>query len=114
VFIAFLALFASADIPHKPDRVVGIVAAVLAVLMFVFLLRRPYVAIVRSDGSLTFKCLTGSKQTTISRISRIGIVRGVRGGGSWIFYFDGTRAVLGDVGGLQLKRYLIARNPALG
>ena len=114
VFIALCALLASSDIPRQPDRIFGIVAAVLAVVFIVFFLRRPYVAIVRGNDSLTFKSLTGSKETTISRVSRIGVIMGSRGGGSWAFYFDGTKAVLGDIGGLRLKRYLVARNPALG
>ena len=67
IFIAFLALLALADIPHKADRTYGVVAAVLAVLLIVVFVRRPYVAIARRDGSLTFKALIGSKDTTISR-----------------------------------------------
>jgi hypothetical protein len=114
VFIAFLALIAQAEIPHRATRVVGIGAVVFIVVFIVFLLRRPYAAIVRRNGSLTFKSLSGSKETTLSRVSRIGVITGSRGGGSWVFYFDGTRAVLGDIGGLRLKRYLIAYNPALG
>ena len=114
VFIAFFALLALADIPHRADRPFGIGAAVFAVLFAVFFLRRPYVAIARRDGSLTFRTLIGSKDTAIARISRIGHTTGGRGGSSWIFYFDGTRAVLGDLGGLRLKRYLVARDPALG
>jgi hypothetical protein len=113
VFIAFLALIAQAEIPHRATRVVGIGAVVFIVAFIVFLLRRPYAAIVRRNGSLTFKSLTGSQETTLSRVSRIGVIMGNRGG-SWVFYFDGTRAVLGDIGGLRLKRYLIAYNPALG
>jgi hypothetical protein len=114
VFIAFLALLAQADIPHRATRVFGIGAVVLIVVFIVFLLRRPYVAIVRRNGSLTFKSLSGSKETTLSRVSRIGVITGGRGGGSLVVYFDGTRAVLGDIGGVRLKRYLIAYNPALG
>ena len=111
VFVVFLTLVAAASISHQASRVLGIGAAVLAVLMAVFWVRRPYVAIVRPDGSLTFKALLVSKETTISRVSRIGLSTGGRGGSSWIFHFDGTRASLGDIGGKALMRYVVNCNP---
>jgi hypothetical protein len=113
VFMAFLTLIAISSIPHRAGRPIGIGAAVLAVLFAVWFLRRPYVAIARSDGSLTFKTLTGSKVTTVSSVSRIGLSTGARGGSSWIFHFDGDRAVLGDIGGKALERYVVERNPAV-
>jgi hypothetical protein len=113
VFVLFFTLIAVSAIPNHSGRAVGIVAAVLAVLFVVLFSRRPYVAIVRPDGSLTFKALVGSKETAISRISRIGLRTGTRGAASWIFYFDGTTAPLGDIGGRALARYVTARDPTV-
>jgi hypothetical protein len=76
-------------------------------------LRTPYVAIARPDRSLTFRAVTGSVTTSISRISRITLSTGARGGESWFFYFDGTRAKLADLGGRALARYVIDNNPAV-
>jgi hypothetical protein len=113
VFIGVFVLVAVAALPNHASRPVGIGAAVLAVLFLGFA-RRPYVGIVGPDGSLTFKALVGSKQTTISRVTRVGLRSGgARGGSSWIFHFDATKAVLGDIGGSRLARYVIACNPAV-
>jgi hypothetical protein len=76
-------------------------------------LRRPYLATAGSDGSLTFKSLTGSVSTKVSHVTRIGLSSGARGGASWIFYFDGTRATLGNLGGKALARSVIDQNPAV-
>jgi hypothetical protein len=113
VFVVFFTLIAVSALPSRSGRAIGIVAAVLAILFAVTFSRRPYVAIVRPDGSLTFKALIGSTETAISRVSRISLRTGARGASSWIFEFDGTRALLGDIGGRGLARYVIERNPAV-
>ena len=114
VFVVFFILIAMSAIPDPAGRPIGIAAAVLAVLFAFFFSHRPYVAIVRHDGSLTFKALIGTKETAISRVSRIGLSAGARGTSSRIFYFDGTRAVLGDIGGSALARYVTERNATVG
>jgi hypothetical protein len=113
VFVIFFTWIAISAIPTHSGRPIGIGAAVLAVLFVLIFSRRPYVAIVLPDGSLTFKALIGSKQTAISRVTRIGLRTGARGAASWIFEFDGTRALLGDIGGKALARYVIECNPAV-
>jgi hypothetical protein len=113
VFVGFFTLIAVSAIPNDSGRPIGIGAAVLAVLFALIFSRRPYVATVRQDGSLTFKALIASKETAISRVSRIGLSTGARGVSSWIFQFDGTSAKLGDIGGSALAHYVIERNPAV-
>lgn len=113
VFIVFCAVVARFAIPDRGGRVFGIAAAVFGLLLLVFLLRVPYAAIVRSDGTLTFKGLTGSTTTQVSRVNRITVYTGGRGGSMWYFYYDGGRTRLGDVGGRALARYLIGVNPAI-
>lgn len=44
-------------------------------------------------------------------MTRIALRTGGRGASSWIFQFDGTTALLGDIGGKALARYVIDRNP---
>jgi hypothetical protein len=111
VFVAFFILIAVSELSSHSGRSVGIGAAILAVLFVLIFSRRPYVAIARRNGSLTFKALVGSKNTAISRISRIQYrTGGPRGGSSWAFQFDGTEAVLADFGGKALARYVIERN----
>jgi hypothetical protein len=93
-------------------RLIGIACTAIAVFAALSALRTPYVAIVGPDGSLTFRTLTGSKETGISRVSRVG--RRVRGRAStWVFEFDGTSASLSDVGGRALAHYVIERNPSV-
>ncbi len=111
VFIAFFAVVAITALPKRASMTVGIVAAILAVLSVLFFLQRPYVAKVWPDGSVIFKAVGLSKETTVSRISSIRLSTGGRGGSTWYFYFEGTRAGLGDIGGRQLARYVIERNP---
>jgi hypothetical protein len=91
----------------------GIGAAAFVVLVALGFARRPYVASVRPDGTLTFKAFFGSTDTTLARVSRIALSTGGRGRSSWVFSFDGTTAVLGDLGGRALARYVIERNPAV-
>ena len=116
VFIVFFSVIALSAIPDASGRVVGIVAAVIAMLFVVLALRMPYVAIAGPDGSLTFKALGRMTETSIAQVSRISYRRsgGARAGGSiWLFYFDDTRAQLGNWAGRSLARYVIARNPAV-
>jgi hypothetical protein len=113
VFVVIFAMIARFALPDPSGRPVGIGAAVLALLLAVLFLRTPYVAIVSPDGSLTFKALTRTSETSISRISRIGLSTGARGASSWIFQFDGSTARLGDIGGRALARYVIDRNPTV-
>jgi hypothetical protein len=113
VFVGFFALIAVSAIPDHAGRPIGIGAAVLAVLFSLIFSRKPYVAIVRYDGTLMFKALVGSKETAISRVTRIALRTGSRGASAWIFQFDGTTALLGDIGGKALARYVIERNPTV-
>jgi hypothetical protein len=113
VFVLLFTWIALSAIPTHSGRPIGIGAAVLAVLFALIFSRRPYVAIVLPDGSLTFKALIGSKETAISLVTRIGLRTGARGATSWIFEFDGTRALLGDIGSKALARCVIERNPAV-
>jgi hypothetical protein len=113
VFVGIFAVIARFALPDPSGRPIGIGAAVLALLFAVLFLRTPHVAIVSPDGSLTFKALTLTRETSVSRISRIGLSTGARGASSWTFQFDGSTARLGDIGGRALARYVIDRNPAV-
>jgi hypothetical protein len=93
------------------QREIGFVFVALAVFATVAALRVPYVAIVRSDGSLTFKALTRTVTTNLSRVERITRSSGARGGTTWIFYFDGTRAQLNNRSGRALAGYVVQHNP---
>lgn len=110
IFICVLTVIALAAIPTRSGRTVGIIAAIVAALLVVIFIRRPFVATARPDGSITFRALLGSRQTTVSRISRIWIRTSGRGY-SVVFEFDGTRALLADLGGSALARYVVERNP---
>ena len=113
VFVLFCAVVARFAIPDRGGRPIGVGAAIFGGLLIIFALRVPYVAIVSSDGALTFKALTGATRTDVSRINRITVYTGGRGGSMWYFYYDGGRARLGDVGGRALARYLVELNPAI-
>jgi len=110
IFILVLTVIALAAIPTRGGRTVGIIAAIGAALFLVTFIRRPFVATARPDGSIMFRALLGSTQTTVSRISRIWIRSSGRGY-SVVFEFDGTRALLADLGGSALARYVVERNP---
>lgn len=111
IFVFVCVLVAVAELPSHAGRVAGILAAVLAVLLLILFLRRPYVAEASPDGSIVFRAIAGSKVTTVSRITRIGLTTGGRAGSSWVFHFDDTKAVMGDIGGKGLARYVIECNP---
>jgi hypothetical protein len=74
-------------------------------------LRQPYVAILRPDGSLTFKALTRRITTTVDAIYRVSITGGR--GRSYVFHFDDRKASLGMFGGQTLSRYLVERDPSI-
>jgi hypothetical protein len=93
---------------HGP---IGIIFLAFAVGVAVMALRVPYVAIAHPDGSLTFKALTRSVTTNFSHVERIVHRSGGRGGSSWVFYFDGTRAQLNNWAGRTLAGYVVDRNP---
>jgi hypothetical protein len=90
---------------------IGIAFLAVAVGAAVMGLRLPYAAIVRPDGSLTFKALTRVITTSLAHVDRITRNSGGRGGTAWVFYFDGTRAQLNDRGGRRLAAYVAAHNP---
>jgi hypothetical protein len=113
VFVGIFVMIARSALPDPAGRPIGIGAAALALLLALVFLRTPYVAIVSPDGSLTFKALTRTKETSISRISRIELSTGANGASSCIFQFDGSTARLSDIGGSALARYVIDRNPAV-
>ncbi len=90
---------------------IGIVFAAVAIGSALIGLRIPYVAIARPDRSLTFKSLTRTISTNLSHVERITRQSGGRGGSSWVFYFDGTRAQLNNRSGRILAGYVVDRNP---
>jgi hypothetical protein len=114
LFIGAFGLLGGFALSAPTGRTAGIVLTSVAVLATLFAVKTPYMAVVDPDGSLTFRAITGSKETNISRISGIGLSTGARGGSSWIFRFDGTTAALGDIGGRALARYVTERNPSVG
>jgi len=93
---------------HPP---IGIIFLAFAVAVAIMALRVPYVAIALPDGSLTFKALTRSVTTNLSHVERIVHRSGGRGGSSWVFYFDGTRAQLNNWAGRTLAGYVVDHNP---
>jgi hypothetical protein len=107
VFLLVAALFMISAGP--PGVLFGLLFAVLVALIAT---RTSYLAIVHSDGSLTFKSLIGSKNTNVSRVTRIAFGRN-RGGASWTFEFDGTKAQLVGNAGKALARCVISSNPGV-
>ena len=93
------------------QAVIGVVFAAITVGICLVGLRIPYVAIVGPDGSLNFKALTRTVTTHLSHVQRITRTSGGRGGSSWIFYFDGTRAQLNNRSGRMLAAYVVDHNP---
>ena len=112
VFLLLFTVIATSAIPNRNGRPVGIAALVVGVLMTLWSLRAPYVAIVKPDGTLTFRSLTGSVTTAVQRVSQVRALASGRGQ-SWVFYFDGGKARLTDVSGRALARYLISQNPSI-
>jgi hypothetical protein len=90
---------------------IGILLTAMAMGFALVASKAPYMATAGPDGSVVFRALRRSKQTNISRISRISFSSGSRGASSWVFAFDGTTARLSGRGGRVLARYVIERNP---
>jgi L-ascorbate metabolism protein UlaG (beta-lactamase superfamily) len=112
IFIGFCAVVAHAELPHSPGRPVGIAATLLGVVLVAFGLRGYYVATIGPDGTLTFTALTRATSTATAEVSRIDIRTGGRGT-SWVFHFNGTRAVLAGLGGRALSRSIVALYPGV-
>ena len=74
---------------------------------------QPYVAILGSDGSLTFRSLTRKVVTSAEAVYRISGHAGASPGGAYIFHFDGRRATLQPFGGRTLARCLVERDPTI-
>jgi hypothetical protein len=102
-----IALFFLTQGATQPGAFLGIAWLALATRT----LRRPYVAILRPDGSLTFKALTRTITSTADSVYRITVGSGR--GRSYVFYFDDRKASLEDFGGQALCRYLRERNPTI-
>ena len=108
-FLLIWGIFMVAALSDKSGRQIGVFfTAVWAVALFA-LLRNPYVAVVRSDGSITFRALTRTITTSVDAISRISIRRGRAI--SYVFHFNDRTASLGWDGGQGLSRYVLERNP---
>ena len=89
----------------------GTFLGIVWLLLTAGMLRQPYVAILRPDGSLTFKALTRRITTTEDAIDRISIAGGR--GRAYVFHFDDRKASLGMFGGQTLSRYLVERDPSI-
>jgi hypothetical protein len=112
ILVGVFGLLGLSALTAPTGRSAGIVLTTIAVVIGLFTSRTPYMATAGPDGSLAFKALLGSKETNVSRISRIYLHSGGRAS-SWVFQFDGTAAKLGDIGGKALARYVIERNPSV-
>jgi hypothetical protein len=103
----FIAAFALTHRGTQAGTILGLVWLVFALGT----LRQPYVAVLRPDGSLTFRALTRNTTTPVDAIYRISIT-GARGR-LYVFHFEDRTASLGMFGGQALSRYLIERNPSI-
>ena len=92
-------------------RQAGIVLGLVWLFFAVPAVRQPYVAILRSDGSISFKAVTRTLTTPVDAIYRISILRGR--GRLYVFHFDDRKAALGLFGGQELSRYLLERDPTI-
>lgn len=90
----------------------GLGGLAIAVVSGVSCLSVPYVAVVRLDGSLTFKAAGRSITTTTDAVYRIRVRRGGKSKAT-VFYFDGGSAALGELGGTELARWLRVVNPSI-
>ena len=111
IFVGLCAVVARGALPYPSARPVGIAATLFGVALVLYGLRAYFVATIAPDGTLTFTALTRATSVATADISRIGIRTGGRGGVSWLFYFNGTRAVLGGLGGRALARSIVALHP---
>jgi hypothetical protein len=110
LFLAVWGLFAFAALTGGGTQI-GVFLAIVWLVIAVLLLRQPYVAIVRPDGSLTFRALTRTINTTTSDVSRISITAGR--GRMYVFHFGDRSASLGGFGGKRLTQFLVERNPGI-
>jgi hypothetical protein len=109
--VAFVFCSVAVSLISAGQRPIGVIFLVVAIGAVVMGLRVPYVAIAGSDGSLTFKALTRTSTTDLSHVERITHASGARGGSTWAFYFDGTRAQLNNRSGRTLAEYVVDHNP---
>jgi hypothetical protein len=114
VFTFVFGFIAVSVLSAAGPRPVGIGFLAVAVLAALGGLRVPYVAIARPDGSLSFKAVTRTVTTSLSHVVQIARRSGGRGGTTWIFSFDGTRAQLNNRGGRMLAGYVVDHNPRVG
>jgi hypothetical protein len=87
---------------------VGLILGATWLVFAAATVRLSFVAILRPDGSLTFKGLTRTLHTTVSSVHRIS-----HGRSEYSFYFDGKRASLAGHSGQSLAYTLLDRNPAI-
>jgi len=111
-FLFVWGTFAWAALSNKSGRQTGFVLGAVWLVALIGALRNPYVAVARSDVSITFKAITRTRATSINAIYRISIVRGGRCR-SWNFYFNDTKASLGWDGGGALCNYVRTLNPSV-
>jgi hypothetical protein len=90
---------------------VGAFLTIVAAFVAVGVVRQPFVATWRADGTLTFRALTRTITTTADAVTRVGIIRGR--GRAYVFSFDDRKAVLAPYGGQALYNDLLAWNPAI-
>ena len=107
IFVAVNALQTSSG------RIVGVVAALGALVLLRSVPTANYVATVNADGSVTFRALARSTTTTVHDIYRMRARTGYRGATMWSFYFTGGSASLNGLAGRALARYVIERNPGV-
>ncbi len=113
IFLGFCALMAQVELPYPPGRPVGIAAVLFGVVLVAYGVRAYYVAAIAPDGTLTFTALTRHTSTSVAEVSRIEKRAGGRGGASWLFSFNGTRAVVDGLGGRALARSIVAHYPEI-
>ena len=111
LFLVIWGLFAEAALSDKSGRQIGLVLGGVWLVALIATLRNPYAAVVRPDGSITFKALTRAVTTRVDAVYRISLVRGR--GRTWNFYFDDSKASLGWDGGGGLCSHLLAANPSI-
>lgn len=109
IFLSMTGVGAVLVLTHG-ETLLGTFVAIIWLVAAAATLREPYVAILGPDGSLTFKALTLTITTTAESVHRVRM-RGRSAG--FAFDFDNRRAVLGEVGGRELARYLLERNPTI-
>src|SRR6266487_4072888 len=86
LFLLIWGVFMVAALSDKSGLQIGVfLAAVWAIALF-GVLRNPYVAVARSDGSITFRAMARTITTSVDAISRISIRRGRAV--SYVFYFN--------------------------